>query len=214
MIYSWFDGKKGRFLDIGSNNGVNGSATHQLVLDGWSGVYFEPSPNLYRKLVENLNTYDSLIFNELAVVKNSYEESKIEFFDFVDPVNNMGSFFGSIYEYGVYRALCDLKALDESGVRVDDIFMQNISNDIFITEVNTIKTEDVFKKYGYDFDFIKIDAEYASGEILKDLPFKELSPCLICVEIDYTLKDYLDIAESNGLHFLGRMREDVFMCKY
>ena len=45
----------GRLLDVGANDGVTFSMTRQLMLNGWSGVFVEPSPvaflglfNLYK----------------------------------------------------------------------------------------------------------------------------------------------------------------------
>lgn len=50
VILAYFNGKIGRFLDIGANDGETLSNTRALALLGWSGVWVEPSPVAYKKL--------------------------------------------------------------------------------------------------------------------------------------------------------------------
>jgi FkbM family methyltransferase len=45
-------GQVGKFLDIGSNDGVTFSNTHALALAGWAGVCVEPSPHLVGPLIK------------------------------------------------------------------------------------------------------------------------------------------------------------------
>ena len=48
-ILEYFTGT-GVFLDIGAYDGKMFSNTHQLALNGWSGVCVEPSPNVFPAL--------------------------------------------------------------------------------------------------------------------------------------------------------------------
>jgi len=52
-ILKFFDGFKGRFLDIGAFDGITGSNTRALVELGWTGVCIEASPLVFRELVKN-----------------------------------------------------------------------------------------------------------------------------------------------------------------
>jgi len=53
IILEYFKDFKGRFLDIGAADGKVMSNTHQLLLNGWSGVMVEPSAHLVPSLLKN-----------------------------------------------------------------------------------------------------------------------------------------------------------------
>ena len=52
-ILGFFGDHVGRFLDVGAHDGQTFSNTGQLAERGWSGVCVEPSPSIFRHLIEN-----------------------------------------------------------------------------------------------------------------------------------------------------------------
>ena len=53
LILQHFEGRAGRFLDVGAGDGLVFSNTEPLVRAGWSGVMVEPAPSQLRWLYEN-----------------------------------------------------------------------------------------------------------------------------------------------------------------
>lgn len=51
IILRKFEGKIGRFLDIGAHDGINLSNTRALVEMGWGGVFVEPNPTHFLTLL-------------------------------------------------------------------------------------------------------------------------------------------------------------------
>lgn len=74
-ILGYFSGFKGRFLDIGANDGKNLSNTAALADLGWSGVMVEPSPATFKqcefnyKENPNVKVYNYAIADKAGVVK-------------------------------------------------------------------------------------------------------------------------------------------------
>ena len=74
-ILEYFNGVKGRFLDIGANDGKNLSNTAALADAGWSGVMVEPSPKTYIRCVynykdnPNVKCYNYAIADKAGAVK-------------------------------------------------------------------------------------------------------------------------------------------------
>jgi len=50
IVRKYFKNKIGRYLDLGSNDGITLSNTYGLYQDGWYGVNMEPSKTAYDKL--------------------------------------------------------------------------------------------------------------------------------------------------------------------
>ena len=50
IIAAHFAGRKGRFLDIGANDGETFSNTRALAISGWGGTLVEPNPGAFERL--------------------------------------------------------------------------------------------------------------------------------------------------------------------
>jgi FkbM family methyltransferase len=66
-ILEYFQGRKGTFIDIGANSGIDLSNTRALAELGWSGCFIEPSPKAFEKLKENYKGLSGFYFYNLAL---------------------------------------------------------------------------------------------------------------------------------------------------
>jgi FkbM family methyltransferase len=57
-----------RFVQVGANDGVRGDLLHPLPKKTtWSGILIEPVPDALRRLREECNGFDGLIFEQIAI---------------------------------------------------------------------------------------------------------------------------------------------------
>jgi len=146
---------KGQFLDIGANNGVVFSNTRRLVELGWSGVCVEPDPSAFKSLIENNLDRSNIILINAGLGETSGLK---EFYAFKDSL--LSSF-----------------NLEQREIWKNAPPTRNYY-------VNQITWDQLLKLVSYNFDFVNIDAEGMSCDLLKVLPFKKLQPQMICVEHD------------------------------
>jgi FkbM family methyltransferase len=73
----------GKFLDIGSYDGVRFSNTYALVLKGWKGKEIEPSKHIFPKLQKNLKDFKVELVNKAV----GLEDGQLEFWDSDDAVS-------------------------------------------------------------------------------------------------------------------------------
>ena len=66
-ILDYFKGRKGTFIDIGANSGIDLSNTRALAELGWSGCFVEPSPKAFKKLKENYKGLKGFFFYQVAL---------------------------------------------------------------------------------------------------------------------------------------------------
>ncbi|HUW48864.1 MAG TPA: hypothetical protein VMW36_09020, partial [Patescibacteria group bacterium] len=67
---------------------------------------------------------------------------------------------------------------------------------------------------GYEFDFISLDAEAWSLDILEVLPFSDLRRVrMICVEFDLNPQRVLDAVEKHGYRQIHQTAENILVVK-
>lgn len=179
IIGEFFQGRIGKFLDIGAFDGVNFSNTLRLLELGWQGILVEPAPTTFINLQNNLK--DKNIPPELyqlinvAVVPNYFKKTTV-FFEGIQ-----SEIFGS--------------AVSSFKKEHVEYFLQlaNIS-EVRPTNVNIEHVTDFFNQVGYDFNFITIDVEGLSYELLVYINWKEFKSLeLICIEAELNPKKYIDV---------------------
>lgn len=162
---------KGKFLDIGAFDGITGSLTYHLALDGWSGALCEPTPHTFQILQSNYQNLNCDLY-QVAIVPNWFNDDKAEMFDFVDVANQIGSGCSSI----------DIATTYSNGVK----HCKDFSNtELYSITINTMKVEQLLKNLNYKLDFVSIDAEGFCISILNSWPFNLSRPKLFVVELDH-----------------------------
>lgn len=184
IIEEFFQGKIGKFLDIGAFDGINFSNTLRLLELGWQGILVEPSPVTFINLEKNLkdkeipsNLYQLM---NVAVVPDYFKKSTV-FFEALhekDHGSAVSSFYRNHVEYFLETS--------------------NIS-EINPTSVIVEHASDFFNQVGCDFNFITIDIEGLSYELLVSVNWKEFKSLeLICIEAESTPEKYIDVMSHHN----------------
>lgn len=195
IILSFFNGRIGRYLDIGAFNGVDMSNTLALAELGWQGTAIEASPWVFKRLKSNYEERQltsSITLIEAAVVPDNYP-AQIKFYEThkshnLEPGTGVGS-FSMEHSYS----------------------WANKNKEQFYTEVvetivGTIPLKEIFKDV--DYNFISIDVEEFNLELMVSIPWQLLTKLeMFCIEYDSTPYRFVNFMRPLGwkLH----VQEDV-----
>lgn len=154
IILDFYGDKKGRFLDIGANDGISLSCTKRLSELGWGGVCIEPSPSAFVKL-QKLYTDNPFIEVVNCAVDNG---SAIKtFYHFPDGyISTLSKDFINLWpkHKHSYRKMY----------------------------LKTITFNEILNVFGCNFDFLKIDVEGIDYKILQAFPFERVNLSAVCIE--------------------------------
>lgn len=198
--------KRINFIQIGSNDGVSGDPINKYIKDGnWYGVLVEPVPFLFKRLLHNYyGSHDKLQFENSAI---SNESGKVKFYrietdrldDYPDWFEQLGSFRKEV---------------------VQNNFWQHPELQHLLIEdyVNGITFIELLNKYSVSkLDLLHIDTEGYDGEIIKMIPFNNITIDVIMfehvhlAEIDY--KTTLKLLKSKGYKVGRRSNMDTIAIK-
>lgn len=174
FILEAVNGTTGRFLDIGAYHPTVFSNTRALFERGWSGVMIEPSPEPFLSLLKEYGNEPRITLVQAAV---GLDRDLIEFHATADAVSTADeSTFKKWQKIGGFYGS-------------------------FFTAV--IDLEEIFDHFGEEFDFINIDAEGVSVDILNRwqvlMVLEEAPrPRCICVEYDDRKDDAVQAANAAG----------------
>ena len=161
VILNYFQEKKGHFLDLGANDGITLSNTHQLALNGWSGVCVEPAPTAFNKLKNLYKDNSSIECLEVAVGE------KNGIMTLYDSNEHLGKGDTSLLSTLIPSEIDRWKGTQKF-------------NPIEVKVINVEKLMETVKNN--NFDFISIDCEGVDYEILKNIDFNKIDCKLVCVE--------------------------------
>jgi len=173
------DENDGKFLDIGAYDGQAFSNTHQLALNGWSGVCVEPSPNVTPALNRLYKDNEKICIVEAAVAQ---EDGFITFYD------SNGDAISSTN--------VDHKKKWETNAKV--VFKE--------ISVPTISMASIYELAGIGFDFVDVDVEGNNYEVLQLINFDIVKASMVCVEFDdkiEQIKKYLSGFGFKKVHQTG-----------
>ena len=153
VILEFFQGRTGKFLDIGAYNGVDLSNTRALVELGWSGIMVEPNPYNLVPLIESIKPFADRVEVWAAAVSPSPRPSILR----LDEAEGRG--FAS--------TICGSNphVIQPSPVKLI---------------IPTVLPKDLL--WHGPFQFISIDAEWMDFEILLDFPHDLMGCELLCIE--------------------------------
>ena len=173
-------GKQPLYLDIGANEGSNGSSTQLLEMSGWTGLMVEPNPYLYRKISSSRRdpilcaaVSDSPGVDVLVTGKQSHR------------LGTLKSYFT-----GYQRNRLE----SEVSITKSDAIVS-----IVVPSVSLVSLLKFLKAYfGDSPDFLKVDAEGCETEIVTALANTECRPLIVEVENNQRQEDAADILTSIG----------------
>jgi FkbM family methyltransferase len=159
----------GRFLDIGAWSPTHFSNTRRLWEMGWGGVMIEPSPVPMHGLVQAYGNDPKITLVQAAV---GVDHQLIKLYVTQDALSTTSeaAFVRWSGEGGYYGSL----------------------------EVPQITVADIFLRFDGGFEFISIDTEGSSVEVLKAVFALGVRPTCICFEHDKRFVESFAMLESAG----------------
>ena len=181
IIIDYFKEFKGSFLDIGANDGITLSNTHQLANLGWSGTCVEPSPTAFDRLSKLYKKNKKVQCIPFAI---SESIGKCTFYESNEHLGKE--------DYSLLSTLVKSEIDRWKGTQIFvEIEVDSITVDRLL-EISNIK----------NFDFISIDCEGLDYEILKALKPYISGTKMICVEWNsIDLNKYTSLLPEYTLHY-------------
>ena len=175
IILNYFQNKKGHFLDLGANDGITLSNTHQLALNGWSGVCVEPAPTAFNKLKNLYKDNSSIECLEVAVGE------KNETMTLYDSDEHLGKGDTSLLSTLIPSEIDRWKGTQKfTHIEVKVITIEKL--------METVKNN--------NFDFVSIDCEGVDYELLKSFIQFSKQTSMICIE---WINKYIEILPNYTL---------------
>ena len=156
FIVEFFGDRVERFLDVGAHDGHTFSNTMHLVERGWTGVCVEPAASVFASL---LATHRDRAGIQLVNAALAVKREIIPFWD------SNGDCIGT-------TEIPNRDQWAQSGVKFSKTWIQ------------TLTPDDFFVAFPGPYQFISIDVEGTSKDLLLGLPIATLGVELICVEFD------------------------------
>lgn len=139
IILSYFEGSKGRLLELGAYDGKTFSNTLALLERGWSGVLVEASPSTFVKLQDNVGHLSVDLVNA-CVVPDSPD--LVTFYDNVQATATINQ-----ANVAKWQAKTPFKPI----------------------HVMTTSVDRIIKRFGINFDMVNIDVEGGSVDLFNIL---------------------------------------------
>ena len=201
IILNFFNGRTGRYLDIGAFDGVEMSNTLALAELGWKGTAIEPSPWVFNRLKKNYEERQltsSVKLVEAAVVPNNYPD-QLKFYETHMSHNfEPGTGVGSLSADHSYNW----------AIKHNDKFYTKVVE----TTVSTIKLQDIFTDV--DYNFISIDVEDFNLELMVNIPWHLLTNLeLFCIEADVTPHRFVNFMKPLGWTLYKQEDVNLFFIK-
>lgn len=158
------------FLQIGSNNGVDNDPIHRFIMaGGWRGVLVEPIPHIYEQLKSNYAGVADLTFKNVAISDKPgrqiiYRLQQTSNFELPVWYQQLASFRKDV----ILKHRNEIPQI-ESLIVEESVECKTIMNLINETGLNKI-------------DLIHIDTEGFDFEVIKLIPFSEITPSIIIYE--------------------------------
>jgi FkbM family methyltransferase len=169
-LASRVDPRPFHFLQIGAYDGVAGDPIQAHVHQrGWHGILVEPQPSHFRRLVENYEGVDGLIFINAAVSDRTGTKALYVVAD------GTGASIDSLGDYSTFR-----RELLERALR-GGVGIQYPGSQIGSIEVACTTFTDVLGEVSY-LDLLQIDVEGYDLELLKLFDFDRITPPIVRYE--------------------------------
>ena len=177
----------GHFLDVGAYDGKTFSNTLRLVELGWSGVCVEPSPTVFPSLLKlHANNERVTLVNAAVAPHNGF----LEFWD----------------SGGDAISTTDPAHLEKWKTGYNAKYSKLM--------VYTITFQDLLTQFGTLFEFINLDVEGVSADMLMLLPLQSLTDCrVLCVEHDGKLHEIQAYAGRFGFQYVHHNGENIILCR-
>lgn len=185
VIYDYFKGRTGNFLDIGANDGITISNTCKLLKNGWSGTYIEGSPFVFDKLKSNVIDTGTQCLNYFLSNKKGYS---------------------SLY--------CNTKIFDESMPKETIDMLSTIDEKSYLRckewgsfrqmEIECFTFYDIEKELEFnEYQVISIDIEGLDYEVLSQIDLNKYGTEIVVIEYNHSKekrKEIIDYCNNFSLY--------------
>lgn len=161
--------KQGRFLDVGAWNAKTFSNTRALFERGWSGVLIEPSPEPFLALLKEYGNEPRILLILAAV---GFERNCVKLHASADAVSTTRD--------QVYRQWRDAATYQ---------------GDFWVPQITF---GELFNQFGGPFNFVNLDTEGTSVDLLLSLDLSNLLPRAVCVEHDGRVAECIEHGQRHG----------------
>lgn len=166
LILKLFEpGFTGRFLDIGCADGVEFSNTYAMALAGWSGVAVDASWKAAKGWLEHYRSLPNVHFVNAAMAESA---GLLPFWDCDTQM----------------MSTCDEKLVQRQPLRQQ-------SRRIWVAAIDV---PTLMKTFGEQYNFVSVDLEGYTIQVLRQLPFDKMKAKVICAE--YLTPDYFGVDEQ------------------
>jgi FkbM family methyltransferase len=165
----------GRLLDIGAWDSVEKSNSRLLIEKGWSAVLIEPSPKPLRNLIATYGPVFSRKPGQDIIV--------------------VGAAVG--LTGGMVRMAITDDAVSTSSAEVEKLWQEK-GGYVGHAYFPAITLQDIFNRFGGDYDFVNIDAEGLSIPLAIEYLKTEAFPRVICCEHDNRSVELMQVAAKRG----------------
>ncbi len=175
IVSDFFGDYVGKFLEIGANDcdvDYDEEPCSHLLEKGWYGLYCEPNPFSLVNLIKETEKYNADIICSA-----------------VSSTNNLTEFYTS--ESHPYLSSMESTWID-SCLRVMPEYFSLQERKEYKVFLNTITPQEIFEKFGYDFDCISIDIELyppQTHQIILGMDFNKLKTRMLIVEGSFIFTD-------------------------
>lgn len=180
--------KNGIFVDIGAHDGITISNTYFFEKElGWTGVCFEPLPDIYQQLIKNRS----------CICINACVSEKNEPVDFVQVEGYSEMLSGMVSTYNPKHFQRLQREIEKMG------------GSYVITQVPSVNINTILEQYNLkNIDYISIDTEGSEFEILKSIDFDKINIYTLSVENNYKDSSIRKFMESKGFKYIDSLSSD------
>ncbi len=182
IVSDFFGDYVGKFLEIGAdgcNINYEEEPCSHLLVKGWYGLYCEPNPFTLGNLIKDCSQYKTDIICSA-----------------VSSTNKLTEFYTS--ESHPYLSSMESTWIDSCSQTMPEYFTLQERKEYKVF-LNTVTPQEIFEKFGYDFDCISVDIELyppQTHQIILDMDFNKLKTRMLIVEGSFKYTD--EYMESFG----------------
>ena len=191
----------GFFLDIGANDGINLSKTHNMRPPDWKGLCVEANPLIFPKLVKNRSCPDVICVNE-CLVSEKNSGKKVDFL-----VSDISSLSSGIIPDDSFDDKDKFRWGKKSTI---DKYCRKTKQEYRVINIKTKSLYEVLEEASCPkvIEYAKFDIEGAEEEVLSDFCFEEYHFLFLVIEL--APEKLYENLRANNFMYVGREGDDDY----
>lgn len=175
IFYAYSLDRQPFFIQIGSNDGVNGDPIYEFILNwNWSGIKVEPVRYVFEKLEKNFRDFPNIILENSAIASltaGTVEESSSQKFYYLRQDEIAPEWYSQLGSFSLATIL------------KHEQWIPDLQERLITSDVACLSFNQLCHKYNVDhIDIIHIDTEGYDFEIIKLIDFEKFTPSIVLYE--------------------------------